>query len=100
MFNATVARLTYRGLLGRRRAFILFGLPALLLGVSVVVRVLVGADDGTAGSVLGGFALGHDGAAHRRRRRHRRDRPGDRRRLGRLPAVQAGQSGPRSSSPN
>ncbi|MFF4216947.1 hypothetical protein B7P34_06445 [Streptosporangium nondiastaticum] len=57
MYNATVARLTYRGLLGRRRAFILFGLPALLLGVSVVVRVLVGADDGTASSVLGGLAL-------------------------------------------
>ncbi|MCD9143708.1 ABC transporter permease subunit [Streptomyces albireticuli] len=57
MYNRTVARLTYRGLLGRRRAFILFALPALLLVISVVIRVLTGADDDTAANVLGGFAL-------------------------------------------
>ncbi|MBT2382842.1 ABC transporter permease subunit [Streptomyces sp. ISL-11] len=57
MFNPTVARLTYRGLLGRRRAFILFALPALLIVISVVIRVLTGADDDTASTVLGGFAL-------------------------------------------
>ncbi|MEU3751845.1 ABC transporter permease subunit [Streptomyces olivoreticuli] len=57
MYHPTVARLTYRGLLGRRRAFILFALPALLIVISVVIRVLTGADDGTAANVLGGFAL-------------------------------------------
>ncbi len=57
MYHPTVARLTYRGLLGRRRAFILFALPALLIVISVVIRVLTGADDDTAVNVLGGFAL-------------------------------------------
>ncbi|GHG59635.1 ABC transporter permease subunit [Streptomyces griseocarneus] len=57
MYHPTVARLTYRGLLGRRRALILFALPALLLAISVAVRLLTGADDQTAANVLGGFAL-------------------------------------------
>ncbi|MEU6341211.1 ABC transporter permease subunit [Streptomyces sp. NPDC046977] len=57
MFNPTVARLTYRGLLGRRRALVLFALPALLILISAAVRGLTGADDSTATSVLGGFAL-------------------------------------------
>lgn len=58
LFHPTVARLTYRALLGRRRALILFALPALLVLLSVAVRVLAGADDATAGGILGGFALG------------------------------------------
>ncbi|MFE1170963.1 ABC transporter permease subunit [Streptomyces sp. NPDC058773] len=58
LFHPTVARLTYRALLGRRRALILFVLPALLLVLAVAVRVLAGADDTTAGGILGGFALG------------------------------------------
>ncbi|WP_411134815.1 ABC transporter permease subunit [Streptomyces sp. C10] len=58
MFHPTVARLTYRALLGRRRALILFVLPALLVVLAVAVRVLAGADDATAGGILGGFALG------------------------------------------
>ncbi|MCB5912060.1 ABC transporter permease subunit [Streptomyces pinistramenti] len=57
MFHPTVARLTYRALLGRRRALILFALPALLIVIALVVRVLSGADDTTAKGVLGGFAL-------------------------------------------
>ncbi|MFI5756128.1 ABC transporter permease subunit [Streptomyces sp. NPDC051569] len=57
MYNPTVARLTYRALLGRRRAAILFLLPALLILISVAVRVLNGADDQVASDVLGGFAL-------------------------------------------
>lgn len=57
LFHPTVARLTYRALLGRRRALILFALPALLVVIAVAVRVLAGADDSTAGTVLGGFAL-------------------------------------------
>ncbi|GAA2466788.1 ABC transporter permease subunit [Streptomyces macrosporus] len=57
MYDPTVARLTYRALLGRRRALILFVLPALLLLISVAIRLLVGADDAVATEVLGGFAL-------------------------------------------
>ncbi|WP_066929592.1 ABC transporter permease subunit [Streptomyces sp. NBRC 110611] len=58
MFHPTVARLTYRALLGRRRALILFVLPALLVALAAAVRALAGADDATAGGILGGFALG------------------------------------------
>ncbi|MBZ4323208.1 ABC transporter permease subunit [Streptomyces huiliensis] len=57
MYHPTVARLTYRGLLGRRRAAVLFTLPALLLVIAAAVRLLTGADDDTATKVLGGFAL-------------------------------------------
>jgi ABC-2 type transport system permease protein len=57
MYNPTVARLTYRALLGRRRALILFALPALLLVIALAVRLLSGADDQLASEVLGGFAI-------------------------------------------
>ncbi|GAA3373151.1 ABC transporter permease [Streptomyces sannanensis] len=57
MYDPTVARLTYRALLGRRRAAILFGLPALLLAIAIAVRLLTGADDQVAATVLGGFSL-------------------------------------------
>ncbi|WP_177246341.1 ABC transporter permease subunit [Actinacidiphila alni] len=57
MFHPTVARLTYRALLGRRRALLLCGLPLLLLVISVAVRALTGADDSTANDMLQGFAL-------------------------------------------
>ncbi|MFF8381197.1 ABC transporter permease [Streptomyces sp. NPDC015661] len=57
MYNPTVARLTYRALLGRRRALILFLLPALLVLIAAAVRVLNGADDQVAADLLGGFAL-------------------------------------------
>ncbi|MFI1014481.1 ABC transporter permease [Streptomyces sp. NPDC020965] len=57
MYNPTVARLTYRAVLGRRRAAILFILPALLIAIAVAVRVFNGADDQIATDVLGGFAL-------------------------------------------
>ena len=43
MYDPTVARLTYRALLGRRPALILGALPALLILISVIVRALVGA---------------------------------------------------------
>ncbi|MDC7337913.1 ABC transporter permease subunit [Streptomyces lydicus] len=58
LFHPTVARLTHRALLGRRRAMILFALPALLVIIAVAVRTLTGADDTTAGAILGTFALG------------------------------------------
>ncbi|WP_128377464.1 ABC transporter permease [Streptomyces cavernae] len=57
MYDPTVARLTYRALLGRRRALILGALPVLLIAISVAVRVLAGADDQVAADVLGGLAL-------------------------------------------
>ncbi|MER6026355.1 ABC transporter permease [Streptomyces sp. NPDC001851] len=57
MYDPTVARLTYRALLGRRRALILGALPLLLIVLSVAVRGLTGADDQTAANVLGGFAI-------------------------------------------
>ncbi|MFI6106865.1 ABC transporter permease [Streptomyces sp. NPDC093595] len=57
MYNPTVARLTYRALLGRRRAAILFVLPGLLLLIAAAVRGFNGADDQIAADVLGGFAL-------------------------------------------
>lgn len=57
MYDPTVARLTYRALLGRRRALILFALPVLLIVISALVRGLTGADDQTASDLLGGFAL-------------------------------------------
>ncbi|KPI21799.1 hypothetical protein OK074_7309 [Actinobacteria bacterium OK074] len=57
MYDPTVARLTYRGLLGRRRALILGALPALLIVISLVVRALTGADDQTAADLLGGLGL-------------------------------------------
>ncbi|MET7762446.1 ABC transporter permease [Streptomyces sp. NPDC005336] len=57
LYHPTVARLTYRALLGRRRALILFMLPGLLLIISLAVRLLTGADDDTADAILGGFAI-------------------------------------------
>jgi ABC-2 type transport system permease protein len=57
MYDPTVARLTYRALLGRRRALILAALPVLLLVISAAVRGLSGADDQVAADLLGGFAL-------------------------------------------
>ena len=57
MYNPTVARLTYRALLGRRRALILFLLPGMLLLISAAVRGFNGADDQVAADILGGFAL-------------------------------------------
>ncbi|CAM5228381.1 hypothetical protein SBADM41S_03068 [Streptomyces badius] len=56
-YDPTVARLTYRALLGLRRAAILFVLPALLLLIAAAVRMFAGADDQIASNVLGGFAI-------------------------------------------
>lgn len=57
MYDPTVARLTYRAVLGRRRAAILFVLPALLLVIATAVRFFHGADDQVADQILGQFAL-------------------------------------------
>lgn len=57
MYDRTVARLTFRALLGRRRALLLSALPVLLLVVAAAVRGMTGADDAVTGELLGGFAL-------------------------------------------
>ena len=56
--NATVAHLTARSLLGRRRTLLLLLLPTILLLLSGVVRTLVGTDQPLSVSLLGGFTLG------------------------------------------
>lgn len=56
--NATVAQLTARSLLGRRRALLLVLLPALLLVLAAVARGVAGVDDTITAVVLGGFTLG------------------------------------------
>ncbi|MDH6226113.1 MULTISPECIES: ABC transporter permease [Streptomyces] len=56
-FHPTVARLTYRALLGRRRALVLGILPALLVLISVAVRLLADGDPQSSTDVLGRFAL-------------------------------------------
>ncbi|MEX2620022.1 MAG: ABC transporter permease subunit [Egibacteraceae bacterium] len=56
--NATVAQLTARSLLGRRRALVLLALPAILLLLSVTLRVFAGVGDGATIGLLGGFGLG------------------------------------------
>ncbi|MHA6761698.1 ABC transporter permease subunit [Streptacidiphilus sp. PAMC 29251] len=56
--NITVARLTVRGLLGRRRGLLLLAVPALLLVLSVIIRATVGQDESTTVNLLGTLALG------------------------------------------
>ncbi|MFJ6212075.1 ABC transporter permease [Streptomyces sp. NPDC092296] len=56
--NPTVARLTVRGLLGRRRGVLLLVVPALLLLLAVLVRTANGRDHDIAVQVLGTLALG------------------------------------------
>ncbi len=56
--NPTVAQLTARSLLGRRRTLLLLALPAILVLVSIGVRTLIGTDQWMSASLLGGFTLG------------------------------------------
>ena len=55
--NATVAQLTARSLLGRRRAYLLLALTLILLVLSALVRGLAGKDADITVGILGGFAL-------------------------------------------
>ena len=55
--NPTVARLTARSLLGRRRAYLLMALPGVLIVLCVLVRLLAGKDNDITVGILGGFAL-------------------------------------------
>ncbi|WP_370326519.1 ABC transporter permease subunit [Euzebya sp.] len=56
--NATVAQLTARSLLGRRRVLALAILPLILLVLSVVIRSVAGDDLTVTVALLSGFALG------------------------------------------
>ena len=56
--NRVVAYLTMHSLLGRRRAIWLALLPALLLLLAVLVRVMAGIDEHQSATLLDGFALG------------------------------------------
>ena len=55
--NATVAQLTARSLLGRRRTIVLMLLPLALLALAVLVRALAGTDEETAAGLLGAFGI-------------------------------------------
>ncbi|MBT0769809.1 ABC transporter permease [Kineosporia sp. J2-2] len=56
--NATVAGLTWRSLVGRRRAVLLVVLPVVLIGLSVLVRLVSGESPDNAADLLGSFSLG------------------------------------------
>lgn len=56
--NATVLRLTWRSLLGRRRALLLTAMPVVLLLLALVVRLAHGSDDQAAVNLLSAFSLG------------------------------------------
>ena len=56
--NATIAYITFRGMLGRKRALLLFALPGVLLLLSAGLRLTDSADIDTATVVLQRFALG------------------------------------------
>ncbi len=57
MISATIVRLGVRSIFGRRRGILLFILPALLVGLAVLVRVLVGQDDDATELTLYGLGL-------------------------------------------
>lgn len=56
--NWTIALITFRGMLGRRRALLLFILPFLLLVLAIALRVSDNSDLDTTEAVLQRFALG------------------------------------------
>ena len=56
--NATVAAITWRAMVGRRRALLLLALPFVLLAFAATLRLAGVADAGSAKIVLGAFALG------------------------------------------
>ena len=57
MISATIVRLGVRSIFGRRRGILLFVLPALLVGLAVLVRALVGQDDDATELTLYGLGL-------------------------------------------
>jgi len=57
LLSPTIVRLGARSIFGRWRGVLLFVLPVVLLGLSVLVRVLVGEDSGAAEGTLYGLGL-------------------------------------------
>jgi ABC-2 type transport system permease protein len=55
--NATIALITLRGMLGRRRALLLMALPLLLLVLAAALRITDNSDLDVSADVLQGFAL-------------------------------------------
>jgi ABC-2 type transport system permease protein len=55
--NPTIVRLGLRSVFGRRRGILLFVLPLVLVGLSVLVRALVGADLSAADNTLDALGL-------------------------------------------
>ena len=55
--NPTIIRLGLRSVFGRRRGILLFILPLVLIGLAVLVRVLVGADQDSAEDTLDRLGL-------------------------------------------
>jgi ABC-2 type transport system permease protein len=56
-FNSTVAQLTLRGLLSRRKVILLLIIPTVLIGLAVSVRALAGQDDQATVLVAGGLGV-------------------------------------------
>lgn len=56
--NGTVLRLTFRGMLGRRRSLLLFALPLVMIALAIAIRTIIGTDIDAATSLLHRFALG------------------------------------------
>ena len=54
----TIAYITFRGMLGRKRALLLFALPAVLLLLSIALRLTGNSDLDTATALLTQFGLG------------------------------------------
>lgn len=55
--NATIARLTWRSLLGRRRAILLMVLPGILLILAIMFRAFQGSDAENGAFLLGSFGV-------------------------------------------
>lgn len=56
--NSTVVELTYRALLGGRRAWLLLAMSVLLLALAITLRLTVGVDHQVTADFIGALALG------------------------------------------
>lgn len=56
--NKTIAMITWRSMVGRRRAFLLLALPMVLILLAVALRLTGVSDAGVSAGVLGLFAMG------------------------------------------
>ncbi|MFD0655838.1 hypothetical protein [Thermocatellispora tengchongensis] len=56
--NSTIAGISYRAVIGRRRIWLLVLLPAALLGLAVLLRLVGSADERSAVVLMQTFAIG------------------------------------------